>query len=66
LIVRINGEEKDIESGISVSRLLEDLGLRPGRVAVELNTEVVARDTYDGTHLNAGDELEIVHFVGGG
>lgn len=66
MIVKINGEEKDIESGTSVSRLLEDLGLRPGRVAVELNIEVVASDVYDSTFLKAGDELEIVHFVGGG
>jgi len=66
VIVKINGKEKEFESSVSVAQLLEELGLRPGRVAVELNTEVVARDTYDSTHLEAGDELEIVHFVGGG
>jgi len=66
MIVKINGEDKDVESGISVSRLLEELGLSPGRVAVERNTNVVARDTYDSTNLEAGDDIEIVHFVGGG
>lgn len=66
MIVKINGEDKDIESGISVSQLLEHLGLRPGRVVVELNTEVISRDAHDETSLKAGDRVEIVHFVGGG
>ena len=66
MIVKINGEEKDIESGISVSQLLEHLELSPGRVVVELNTKVVARNAHGSTRLNAGDQLEIVHFVGGG
>lgn len=66
MIVNINGEDKEIASGISVAQLLEDLGLRPGRVVVELNTEVVAREAHGGTHLEPGDRVEIVHFVGGG
>lgn len=66
MIVKINGEEKELEAGISVSQLLEHLRLSPGRVVVELNTTVVARDAHGSTHLKAGDQVEIVHFVGGG
>lgn len=66
MIVKINGEEKDVESDISISRLLEELEISSGRVAVELNTEVIARNAHDDTHLKPGDQVEIVHFVGGG
>ena len=55
-----------MESNLSVSELLEELGIRPGRVVVELNAEVVSRDVYGATQLQRGDEVEIVQFVGGG
>jgi thiamine biosynthesis protein ThiS len=41
-------------------------GLSPRVVAVELNREVVEPDKLDDVMVNAGDEMEIVHFVGGG
>ena len=64
--VRINGEEKEIVDGLSVARLLEELQIRPGRVVVELNRDIISRDAHGSTMLNEGDALEIVHFVGGG
>ena len=64
--IRINGEEKEIAAGLSIASLLESLGIRPGRVVVERNREIVARDAYGLTRLAEGDALEIVHFVGGG
>ena len=64
--VQINGEEKEIADGLSVARLLEELQIRPGRVVVELNQDVVSRAAHDSTLLKEGDALEIVHFVGGG
>jgi sulfur carrier protein len=64
--VRINGEEKEISDGLSIARLLEELQIRPGRVVVELNRDIVSRDAHDSTLLKEGDALEIVHFVGGG
>ena len=66
MIININGEDKELEPGTSVSRMLEHLELSPGRVVVELNTTVVARDAHGSTQLKAGDQVEIVHFVGGG
>jgi sulfur carrier protein len=66
MIVLINGEKKEINEGLSVERLLEELGVRPGRVVVELNRGVVARDALGATVLKEGDTVEIVHFVGGG
>jgi len=49
-----------------VAQLLQELGIRPGRVVVELNRDVVSRESHDTTFLKEGDSIEIVHFVGGG
>ncbi len=62
----INGEPRDITDGVNLSRLLEELQIRPGRVVVELNCNIIARDSYGATLLREGDALEIVQFVGGG
>jgi sulfur carrier protein len=64
--VKINGEEKEIADGLSLSALLEALQIRPARVVVEYNRSIVPRDAYGATLLTEGDALEIVHFVGGG
>ena len=64
--IRVNGEDKEIAVGLSVARLLEELQIRAGRVVVELNRDIVPRETHGATLLKEGDTLEIVHFVGGG
>lgn len=62
----INGEERQFGSPLTLAGLVEQLGMKQDRVAVELNREIVARDRWDETGLSDGDRLEIVHFVGGG
>ena len=64
--LQINGEEHDLADGLSLATLLERLGMKPDRVAVELNREIVRREAWAQTRLQAGDRLEIVQFVGGG
>lgn len=64
--LKVNGEEKVIDDGLSLAAFLEQLQIRPARVVVELNRDIVARDAYSTTPLADGDTLEIVHFVGGG
>ena len=66
MIVQINGEKKEVTDGLSVSQLLNQLGIRPGRVVVELNRDIVSRDALEALLLKEGDIIEIVHFVGGG
>ena len=66
MTLTINGEERNFDSVATVSALLEHLGLKPDRVAVELNRELVPRNGWDTTRLSNGDKLEIVQFVGGG
>ncbi len=62
----INGEERSFGELASVAALVEALGMKGDRVAVELNREIVARSRWAETRLRDGDRLEIVHFVGGG
>jgi thiamine biosynthesis protein ThiS len=64
--LKINGEEREIADGLTVTALLEELKIRPARVVVERNREIVAREAYGITRLADGDTLELVHFVGGG
>ncbi len=64
--ITINGESHHLDSPISLSALIQQLGMKQDRVAIERNREIVSRDQWDGTQLFEGDQLEIVHFVGGG
>ena len=66
MILHINGEAKDFSGGLTLAALVESLGMKADRVAVELNLEIVPRPTWSDVHLKDGDKLEIVHFVGGG
>ena len=61
----INGETQS-SAAETLSALVEHLGMKPDRVAIELNREIVPRDQWQKTMLRDGDRLEIVHFVGGG
>ncbi|HLU92279.1 MAG TPA: sulfur carrier protein ThiS, partial [Pedomonas sp.] len=64
--IQLNGEPKRLNSPVSISGLLTELGLTSGKVAVERNLEIVPKSAYDTTQVADGDKLEIVHFVGGG
>lgn len=64
--LQINGEGHDFSAPLTLQTLLERLGMKADRVAVELNRDIVPRDQWAKTALNDGDRLEIVHFVGGG
>jgi len=64
--VRINGEHRRVLAGISIADLAQELGFEPLRIAVERNLEVVPRSTLGQVLVEDGDDLEIVHFVGGG
>jgi thiamine biosynthesis protein ThiS len=66
LTILVNGEEKELAEGSTVAQLIEAVGLRPERLAVELNREIVRRAEWGSTSLSDGDKVEIVHFVGGG
>ena len=62
----LNGEIEILPAGLTVALLLDRLGLDRRKVAVERNEQIVPRSLYDATALAEGDQLEIVHFIGGG
>lgn len=62
----VNGETREAVSGVTVTQLLEALGIHGGRVAIERNLEILPRLAWNETKVAAGDRYEIVQFVGGG
>ena len=62
----INGNERSVLNVETLGALIEQLGMKSDRVAIELNRQIVPRDRWPETPLKDGDRLEIVHFVGGG
>jgi thiazole synthase len=66
ITINLNGEERKVPSGLTVRGLLAHLELHERMVVVERNREIVRRKEYSRVPVDAGDEFELVHFVGGG
>jgi sulfur carrier protein len=66
VLIQVNGEEKSCPAATTLPALLLLLGLNPRLVAVEFNGEILHRQFWEGTVLEAGDRLEVVTIVGGG
>ena len=67
ITLTVNGDRREVTDGTTLGQLLRDLGLDARMIIVERNREILRdRDRYDAIALDAGDELELVHFVGGG
>ncbi len=63
--IRVNGDELETTAK-TISEVLSDLKIVPGRVAVEVNLKVIKRADFDSYMMKDGDIVEIVNFVGGG
>jgi thiamine biosynthesis protein ThiS len=66
VIIKLNGEHREIPEGLTVAKLLEHLGMADGRVAIERNLDILPRSLWRETQVQSNDSFEIVHFVGGG
>jgi sulfur carrier protein len=66
ITLQVNGKPYDCEPQTQLPKMLEQLGLNPRLVAVEYNGEILPRQEWDNTKLQAGDRIEIVTIVGGG
>ena len=62
----INGQRREFSAPLTLVQLVQQLGMKPERVAAELNREIAPRERWGSIELRPGDQLEIVHFVGGG
>jgi thiamine biosynthesis protein ThiS len=66
ITLTINGDRREVPEGLTLATLLTHLGLDPRMVVVEQNRVIVRKTAIGEARVAAGDEIEIVHFVGGG
>ena len=66
ITIVLNGSDKRVDNNISVSQLLEELGLTEKRLAVEINQQIIPRSNFTDHILNDKDNVEIVQAIGGG
>ena len=65
IALTLNGEPRRLAAA-TVAELLATIGLDTRKVAVERNAAIVPKSAYAATRLADGDQIEIVHFIGGG
>lgn len=65
-IMKVNGEKIEFREGMTVSELVAEMGFSEAMVAVELNLDILPRDSFSSTVLKENDCIEVVRFVGGG
>ncbi|MFY9554560.1 MAG: sulfur carrier protein ThiS [Blastocatellia bacterium] len=66
MIIILNGNQTYVEESSVITDLIHSLGLKPERLAVELNKRIIRRAEWGSTTISEGDRVEIVNFVGGG
>ena len=66
ITIQLNGDNRIIGADLSLLELLESLELDERAVVVELNREIIRKKRLGETRIKNGDEIELVHFVGGG
>jgi len=66
ITLTINGDKREVPEGLTLATLLTHLGLDARMVVVEQNRVIVRKNAIAEARVAAGDEIEIVHFVGGG
>ncbi|MBB1486510.1 sulfur carrier protein ThiS [Oceanospirillum sediminis] len=64
--IQVNGDTRTLDAGSTLLQLIQLLELEGKRIAVEINEEIVPRSEHGSTILNEGDNIEIVHAIGGG
>lgn len=64
--MKVNGEKFDFREGMTVSDLVAEMGFSEAMVAVELNLDILPKDSFSSTVLKENDCIEVVRFVGGG
>lgn len=64
--ITVNGKPQEVAESCTAAQLVEIMGITSGRIAMEVNQEIVPRSTYESHQITAEDVVEIVHAVGGG
>ncbi len=66
MIILVNGENRDVESGTSIQGLLDSLDLDGSVLVVQKNDDIIEQADYGQVQLDENDQIELVQFVGGG
>ena len=66
IAITVNGKTRMLEAELSLQDLLQDLGMTKGRIAVELNGNIVPRNQFSSQRISNLDSIEIVQAIGGG
>ena len=64
--IKVNGKFKSITDNYKISDLVKDLNIPLKKVAIELNQEIIDKKRISKINLKKNDNIEIVHFIGGG
>jgi len=64
--IQLNGKQFQINTGINLNELLNNLKIKINKVAIEVNGVIIEKGKYQKLKLNENDKVEIVHFIGGG
>ena len=64
--IQLNGKQFQINAGIYLNELLNDLKIKINKVAIEVNGVIIEKSMYQKLKLSENDKVEIVHFIGGG
>lgn len=64
--IALNGEQKSLHDNCTIAELITQLDLTGNRIAVEVNREIIPRTEHESHQLRDGDQVEIVHAIGGG
>ena len=64
--ITLNGETKPLNDGICLNQLIEELNIQGKRIAVEINQQIIPKSEHASYEIQDGDNIEIVHAIGGG
>ena len=64
--IKVNGKIISFVDKITLAELIDNLKIPLGKVAIELNREIINKKKIKKLQLNNNDIIEIVHFIGGG
>ena len=64
--ITLNGDPLVIDDNTTIIQLLQQMKIDPTRIAVELNLQIIPKQQFATTTLQADDTMEVVHFIGGG
>tara|TARA_Y100000590_G_scaffold241376_1_gene271401 strand:+ start:50 stop:268 length:219 start_codon:yes stop_codon:yes gene_type:complete len=64
--IKVNGKKIILNSNQSIDGLVKKLKIPLNKVAIELNKKILDKKKIKKIKVNNNDNIEIVHFIGGG